>query len=98
MNFLSLWPFSNFYLIFKLIFINIPYLKIAKRRFLPAGADVASRATGVLTWRAGPPRGCDAAPRPCGRATGGPRGAQVAHKARTRGRWPRSPRGPQGRP
>ena len=36
----------------------------------------------------GPPRGCDAALRPRGRATGGPREAQVAHRARTRGRRP----------
>ena len=50
----------------------------------------------MLTWRAGPLRGCDAALRPRGRATGGPRGAQVAHRARTRGRWPRSPRSPCG--
>ena len=41
-----------------------------------------------LTWRAGPPRGCDAALRPRGRAVGGPREAQVAHKARTLGRRP----------
>ena len=40
-------------------------------------------------WRAGPPRGCDAALRPRGRAAGGPRKAQVAHKARTCGRRPR---------
>ena len=42
-----------------------------------------------LTWRAGPPRGCDVALRPRGRATDGLRGAQVAHRARTRGRRPR---------
>ena len=41
-----------------------------------------------LTWRAGPPRECDTALRPCGRAVGGPREAQVAHRARTRGRRP----------
>ena len=41
------------------------------------------------TWRAGPPHGCDAALRPRGRAAGGPREAQVAHRARTRGRRPR---------
>ena len=29
-----------------------------------------------LTWRASPPRGCDVALRPRGRATGGQRGAQ----------------------
>ena len=42
-----------------------------------------------LTRRAGPPRGCDVALRPRGRATGGPREAQVAHRAQTRGRRPR---------
>ena len=42
-----------------------------------------------LTWRAGPPRGCDTALRPRGRAVGGPREAQVAHRVRTRGRRPR---------
>ena len=42
-----------------------------------------------LTWRVGPPRGCDAVLRPRGRAVGGPREAQVAHKARTCGRRPR---------
>ena len=41
-----------------------------------------------LTWRAGPLRGCDVALRPRGRAAGGPREAQVAHRARTRGRRP----------
>ena len=44
---------------------------------------------GELTWCAGPPRGCDAALRPRGRAAGGPREAQVAHRVRTRGRRPR---------
>ena len=43
----------------------------------------------MRTWRAGPPRGCDAALRPRGRATGGPREVQVAHRVRTRGRRPR---------
>ena len=42
-----------------------------------------------LTWRAGPPCGCDAALRPRGRAAGGPREAQVAHRTLTRGRRPR---------
>ena len=42
-----------------------------------------------LTWRVGPPHGCDVALRPRGRATGGPREAQVAHRERTRGRRPR---------
>ena len=39
-----------------------------------------------LTWRAGPPRGCNVALRPRGRGTGGPREVQVAHRARTHGR------------
>ena len=39
-----------------------------------------------LMWCAGPPRGCDVALMPRGRATGGPCGAQVAL---TRGRRPR---------
>ena len=41
-----------------------------------------------LTWHAGPPHGCDAALRPRGWAAGGPREAQVAHRARTRDRRP----------
>ena len=53
---------------------------------------------GALTWRAGPPRACDAALRPRGKATGGPREAQEAHRARTRGRRPRVSTGPRGRP
>ena len=36
--------------------------------------------------------------RPCGRAAGGPREAQEAHKARTRGRMPRVSTQPCGRP
>ena len=41
---------------------------------------------GELTWHAGPARGCDVALRPRGRATAGPREAQVAL---TSGRRPR---------
>ena len=41
-----------------------------------------------LILRAGPPRGCDATLRPRGRAAGGPREEQVAHRARTRGSRP----------
>ena len=43
----------------------------------------------MLTWHAGPLRGCDAALRPRGRAAGGPRESQVAHRAQTRGKRPR---------
>ena len=53
---------------------------------------------GALTWRAGPPRGCDAVLRPRGRAAGGPREAQEAHRAQTRGRRPRLSMGPRRRP
>ena len=38
-------------------------------------------------------RGCDAALRPHGRAARGPRKAEVARVARTRGRRPRDPHG-----
>ena len=44
---------------------------------------------GELTWRAGPPRGCDVALRPRGKAAGGPHEAHVVHRTRTRGRRPR---------
>ena len=44
---------------------------------------------GELTWCTGPPRRRDLALRPSGKAAGGPREAQEAHKARTRGRRPR---------
>ena len=57
---------------------------------------MASAPGGVLTWRAGPPRGCDATLRPRGRAVGGPCEAQEAHKARPRGRRPRVHAGPRG--
>ena len=50
---------------------------------------MANAPSGRLTWRAGPPRRCDVALRPRGRATGGPRKAEVAHRARTHGRKPR---------
>ena len=42
----------------------------------------------MLTWRVGPPRGCNATLRPRGKAAGGPLEAQVAHRARTQGRRP----------
>ena len=58
---------------------------------------MASGTCGTLTWRAGPPRRCNAALRPRGRATSGPREAQEAHRARTRGRRPRVSMRPRGR-
>ena len=42
-----------------------------------------------LTWHTGPPRGCDAMLWPRRRAVGGPCKAQVAHRARIRGKRPR---------
>ena len=54
--------------------------------------------SGEMTWRTGPRRGCDAALRPCGKAASGPREAQEAHRARTRGRRPHVSTGPRGRP
>ena len=63
------------------------FIKIAKKGFyylqvMTWGAGLG----GELTWCAGPSRGCDVALRPGGRATTGPRVAQVAL---TRGRRPR---------
>ena len=52
---------------------------------------------GQLTWRVGPLRRCDAALRPPVRAAGGPGEAQVAHRARTRGRRAHVSTGPRGR-
>ena len=46
-----------------------------------------------LTWRARQACGCDAALRPRARATRGPREAQVAWVAQTRGKRPRDPLG-----
>ena len=45
-------------------------------------------ASGPAAWCTGLPRGCDVTLRPRGRATGGPRDAQVAHRAQTHGRRP----------
>ena len=72
-------------------YINIPYLKSQKGGSYLQVLMWRAGAADVLTWHVGPPRGCDAALRPRGRARGGPRGAHVAHRARTHGRWPRSP-------
>ena len=52
---------------------------------------------GPLTWHAGPPHGCDAVLRPRGKAAAGPREAQEAHRARTRGRRPHVSMRPRGR-
>ena len=53
---------------------------------------------GELTWHAGPARGCDVALRPRGRATAGPREAQVVltRGKRPRGRPEGTPRGTKG--
>ena len=49
MNFWSLWPFSHFYLIFKLISISIFSIKNRKKGYLPVGGDVASGPSDELT-------------------------------------------------
>ena len=48
-----------------------------------------ARSAVELMWRAGPPRGCDVALKPRGKAAGGPHEVHVVHRARTRGRRPR---------
>ena len=77
-EFLKFVPFLK-YLIFKLIFLT----KIVKMGVF------WSTDPRMLTWRAGPPCGYDAALRPRDRAAGGPREAQEVHRARTHGRRPR---------
>ena len=62
------------------------------------GAYLTWHEAAELTWCDRPPRGCDAALRPHDRAASGPHDAQVAHKARTRGKRPRMSTGPRGRP
>ena len=98
-KFLKFMSFLRFLFDFYLIFINIFFTKIAKKgiSYLQVMTWRAGP-SGELMWRAGPPRGCDAALRPRGRATGGPREAQAAHRARTHGRRPRVSTCPRGRP
>ena len=66
--------------------------------YLPQELMWRARSPRELTWRAGPPRRCNAALRPRSRAVGGPREAQVAHKARTCGKRPCVSTGPRRRP
>ena len=67
-------PFFDFYL----IFINIFFTKIAKKGIYYLQVMTWQAGPGSkLMWRAGPPRGCDVALRPHGRATSGPHEAQV---------------------
>ena len=78
--------------------MTISLFQLQKSGLLTAGADVASRTARKLTWRAGPPRGCDMALRPRGRAAGSPREAQVAQGTNT---WHEATRvhvGPRERP
>ena len=90
MNFWNFCPFSDFYLIFKLIFMNISLFKSRKKGFTYLQVLTwRARPAGELTWHAGPPHGCDVALRPRGRAASGPHEAHVAHRAWTRGRRPR---------
>ena len=91
-------PFSDFYLIFKLIFKCFSLLKSRKKGiYLPADADLASGPGGELTR--GARDHCTGATRRWGDATmGGPREAQEAHRAWPRGMGPRVHAGPRGRP
>ena len=68
-------------------FLRIFFTKIAKKgkSYLHV-MTWRARQGGELTWRTGPPHGCDAALRPRGRAVGE---APEAHRARPRGRRPR---------
>ena len=77
---------SNWFIIWVFPYLNhkkeFTYLQVLTWWAGPAGE---------LMWRAGPPRGCDVALRPRGRAAGGPREAHVAHRARTHGKRPLGP-------
>ena len=89
-------PFYDFLFDFLFIF---SLLKSRKRELLTCRCWRAKRAQRQAdTWRAGPSHGCDVALRPRGRAVGGPREAQEAHRAQPRGRRPRDHAGPHGRP
>ena len=89
-EFMNILYFSDFYLRFKLIFLSIfPYLNHKKEFTYLQVLTWRAGLAGKLMWRAGPPRGCDAALRPRHRAAGGPHEAQEVHKAWTRGRRPR---------
>ena len=94
--------FRSFFLFlfdFYLTFINIFFTEIAKKRdYLTCRMTWQVGPSGTLTWHAGTPRGCDVALRPRGRAAGGPREAQEAHRAQTHGRGPRVSTGPRRRP
>ena len=88
------------FLIFSLIFlIYIFLIKIGKK-----GIILTYRVTwrvapaGALTWRAGPPRRCDAALRPRGRAQVARAGSSRRIMVRPRGRGPRDHAGSRGRP
>ena len=78
MDFWSLCPFSDFYL----IFINIFFTKITKKGLSNQVMTWWACPGGELTWCTGPPHGCDATLRPCGRAAG----SHVRRRRRT-GRW-----------
>ena len=83
-KFMSLFRFLNEF------FIKFSYFKKSQKGgTYPQMLTWRAGPAGELMWCAGPLRGCDVALRPRGRATGGPRKAQVAHRARTRGRRPR---------
>ena len=90
-KFMNFWRLCLFLIfIFKCTFLSIFFIKIAEKGFTNLQVMTWwAGPGGELTWRVGPPRGCDVALRPRGRAAGGPREAQAAHRAHTRGRRPR---------
>ena len=79
--------FFSFLFDFYLIFLRIFFTKITKKgkSYLQV-MTWRARPGGELSWYAGPPCGCDAALRARGRAVGGPREAQEAHRAWPHGR------------
>ena len=79
-------PFSKFQFIFNWFFMNFSLFKSRKGVNLQQVMTWRVGPGGELTWHAGPASGCDVALRPRGRATAGPREAQVVL---TRGRRPR---------
>ena len=87
------YEFLKFMSFFRFLFdflLSIFFIKIAKKGISYLQVMTwRSGPGGELTWHAGPPRRCDVALRPRGRVVGGLREAQVAHRARTRGRRPR---------
>ena len=57
MNFFKFMPFSDFYFLFKCIFLRIFFTKIVKKgKSYVQVMTWRVRPAGTLTWHAGPPR------------------------------------------